>query len=144
MTPVSSNHAFITYVEGELLAVDDPSTALSSYVAAVEEANRVGASFVAGVASVALASARARTGDPAAAAAAYRGLLDYWRTTGHGPQLWTTARNAAALLVAQGHTREAALLLARADATPQATAVGPDIARHSGRSFVPVSSLVNA
>jgi predicted ATPase/DNA-binding SARP family transcriptional activator len=143
-TPVSSNHAFITYVEGELLAVDDPSTAVSSYVAAVEEANRVGASFVAGVASVALASARARTGDPAAAAAAYRGLLDYWRTTGHGPQLWTTARNAAALLVAEGRAREGALLLLSADASPEAAAVDPDIAQHSGRSFLPLSRAVGA
>ena len=99
---------------------------------------------MAGVAGVALASARARTGDPATAAAAYSDLLDYWRTTGHGPQLWTTARNAATLLLAEGHPREAALLLLRADATPQAAAVDPDIARHSGRSFVPVSTVVGA
>ena len=57
----------------------------------------MGATFVAGVAGVALASVRAKTGDRATAAAAYRDLLDHWRTTGHGPQLWTTARNAAAL-----------------------------------------------
>ena len=53
-----------------------PSTTLAppsaTYVAAVEEALSVGANFVAGVAGVALASARARTGDPATAAAAYR------------------------------------------------------------------------
>jgi len=143
-TPNSSNHAFITYVDGELLAVDDPGAAIPAYVAAIEEARSVGANFVAGVAGVGLASVQARTGDVAASAASFAQLLDFWHDTGHGPQLWTTARNAAALLVAQGHTREAALLLARADATPQATAVGPDIARHSGRSFVPVSSLVDA
>ena len=143
-SPIGSNHAFITYVEGELVAVDDPAAAIASYVAAVEEARSVGANFVAGVAGVALASARARTGDPATAAAAYSDLLDYWRTTGHGPQLWTTARNAATLLLAEGHPREAALLLLRADATPQAAAVDPDIARHSGRSFVPVSTVVGA
>ena len=97
---------------------------------------------MAGVASVALASARARTGDVAAAATAYRHLLDYWRTTGHGPQLWTTARNAATLLIAEGHPREAALLLLQADATPEAAAVDADIARHSGRSFVPIASVV--
>ena len=142
--PVGSNHAFITYLEGELVAVDDPATAIASYVAAVEEARSVGANFVAGVAGVALASAQARTGDLPTAAAAYSDLLDYWRTTGHGPQLWTTARNAATLLLAEGHPREAALLLLRADATPQAAAVDPDIARHSGRSFVPVSTVVGA
>ena len=64
-SPNGSNHAFITYVEGELVAVDDPAAAIASYVAAVEEARSVGANFVAGVAGVALASARARTGDPA-------------------------------------------------------------------------------
>jgi hypothetical protein len=40
--------------------------------------------------------------------------------------------------------RQAALLLVRADATPQATAVDPDIARRSGRSFVTISSVVAA
>jgi tetratricopeptide (TPR) repeat protein len=143
-TPNSSNHAFITYVKGELLAVEDPAAAAPAYVAAIEEARSVGANFVAGVARVGLASAQARTGDLAASAEGFAQLLDFWRNTGHGPQLWTTARNAAALLLAQGHTREAALLLVRADATPQATAVDPDIARHSGRSFVAVSSVVDA
>jgi len=143
-SPNSSNHAFITYVEGELVAVDDPAAAVPSYVAAIEEARSVGANFVAGVAGVALASAQARTGDLAAAAEGFAHLLDFWRSTGHGPQLWTTARNAAALLLTQGHPREAALLLLRADATPQAAVVDPDIARHSSRSFVAVSSVVGA
>ncbi len=143
-TPNSSNHAFITYVEGELLAVNEPAAAAPAYVAAIEEARSVGANFVAGVAGVGLASAQARTGNLAASAEGFAQLLDFWRSTGHGPQLWTTARNAAALLLAQGHTREAAQLLIRADATPQATTVDPDIARHSGRSFVAVSSVVGA
>ena len=137
LEPLSpGNHAFLSYVRGELAAPDDPSTALRHHLAAVEEANSVGATFVAGVAGVALASVRAKTGDRATAAAAYRDLLDHWRTTGHGPQLWTTARNAAALLMAEGHAREAALLLLRADASPEAAAVDADIARYSGRSYV--------
>ena len=41
-TSPSSNHAFITYVEGELMAVDNSATAISCYVAAVAEASRVG------------------------------------------------------------------------------------------------------
>jgi predicted ATPase/DNA-binding SARP family transcriptional activator len=144
MSPCGSNHAFITYVEGELVAVEDPAAAMGSYVAAVEEARSVGANFVAGVASVALASAQARVGDPATAASAYSRLLDYWRGSGHGPQLWTTARNAATLLVSEGYRREAALLLLRAEQTPEAAAVDADIARHSGRSFVPLSDVVDA
>jgi predicted ATPase len=144
LRPNGSNHAFVTYVEGELAAADRPEEAVSLYTAAVEEARSVGATFVAGVAEVALATLQARIGDPVTAAAAYGRLLDAWRTSGHGPQLWTTARNAATLLLAQGHPREAALLLLRADATPDAAAVDPEIARHSGRSFVAVETVVDA
>jgi hypothetical protein len=129
-------------VKGELAGLDDPPAARRHHVAAVEEANGVGATFVAGVAGVALASVRAKTGDRATAAAAYRDLLEHWRTTGHGPQLWTTARNAAALLMAAGHTREAALLLVKADASPEAAAVDVDIARYSGRSYVAWTDVV--
>jgi predicted ATPase/DNA-binding SARP family transcriptional activator len=142
LRPNGSNNAFVTYVEGELAAADSPEVAVGHYTAAVEEARSVGATFVAGVAGVALASLQARVGDPAVAAAAYGRLLDAWRTSGHGPQLWTTARNAATLLLAHGHAREAALLLLRADATPDSAAVDPEIARHSGRSFVPVETVV--
>src|SRR3954447_15565224 len=138
------NHAFLSYVKGELAVLDDPPTALRHQLAAVEEANGVGATFVAGVAGVALASVRAKTGDRATAAAAYRDLLEHWRTTGHGPQLWTTARNAAALLLAAGHTREAALRLLKADASPEAAAVDADIARYSGRSYVSWTDVVGA
>lgn len=141
LSPNSSNHAFVVYVEGELAAPDDPEAAVRHYTAAVEEARSVGATFVAGVAEVALASVQARIGDPRSAAAAYSRLLDAWRSSGHGPQLWTTARNAASLLLDHGHAREAALLLLRADATPDAAAVDPEIARHSGRSYLPVESV---
>ena len=142
--PHGGSHAFLTYVEGEQVAVDDPLAGIPKYVAAVEESLSVGANFVAGVAGVALAAAQARTGDAPTAAGGYRYLLDYWRTTGHGPQLWTTARNAATLLLAEGCTREAALLLLRADTTPEAARVDPDIARHSGRSFVDLADAVAA
>lgn len=143
-SPNCSSHAFITYVEAEMVTVNDPSTAIGLYLAAVEEASSVGASFVAGVAGVALASARTRTGDLAAAAAAFSDLLEHWRTTGHGPQLWTTGRNAAALLVAEGYDREGALLLLRADASPEAAAVDADIAKHSSRSFLPLPQVADA
>lgn len=144
LRPSGGNHAFITYVDGELASADNPEVALARYTAAVEEAHSVGATFVAGVAEVAMATLQARIGDVATAAVAYSRLLDAWRTSGHGPQLWTTARNAAALLLAHGHRREAALLLLRADATPDAAAVDPEIARHSGRTFIPVESVVSA
>ena len=135
-SPNGSNHAFVTYVEGERLALEDPTAAIGRFVAAVEEALSVGANFVAGVAGVALASAQARTGAVEAAAGGYRRPARLLAHDGHGPQLWTTARNAASLLLGEGYTREAVLLLLCADATPEAAHVDPDIARHSGRSFV--------
>ena len=85
------------------------------YLEAIEGARRAGATFVEGVASVALASARTRIGDVAGAADGFAYLIDYWRRTGQTTQLWTTARNAAGLLSTVGRTRTAALLLISAD-----------------------------
>ena len=48
-----------------------------------------------------------------------------------------SARNAAGLLTSVGRTEIAALLLLSADAAPGAAAVGPQIARFSGRTFTP-------
>ncbi|MGH3365195.1 MAG: hypothetical protein ACRDOW_10735, partial [Nocardioidaceae bacterium] len=56
---------------------------------------------------------------------------------------WTTARNAAGLLSSLGRSRPAVLLLICADAAPGAAAVGPEIARFSGRAFTPVAELVD-
>lgn len=77
-----------------------------------------------GVATVGLASALTATGGVAGAADAYLVLLDHWPVTGNRTQLWTTVRNAAALLLQQGRVRTAALLLARAGAADSASAVG--------------------
>ena len=140
--PCPSQRAFVAYVEGELAAVEEPERAIPLYLSAIEQASACGGNFVEGVATVALASARIRTGDLAAAAADFRHILDYWHTTGHQTQLWTTARNAAQLLAGEGRGRAAALLLIRADATPAAAAVDPDIARHSGRMFITPEDVV--
>ncbi len=118
-----SHHAFASYVSGELTARENPVAALPIYEAAVIEANSVGATFVAGVASVALASVRTEIGDRATAARAFADLLDIWHRTGQAPQLWTTARNAASLLFAEGHVREAILLTTHADRSPDAATV---------------------
>ena len=140
--PCASPRAFTDYVEGELVAVEDPAAAIPLYLSAIEGARTVGANFVDGVASVALASARTRTGEHAAAAEMFGHLLGYWSATGHGPQLWTTARNAVPLLLAHDRTREAALLLLHADRAPNAAAVNEQIARHSGRAFTSLDELL--
>ena len=86
-------------------------------------ARRSAATFVEGVARVALASAHTRTGDVAGAAEGFDYLLDAWHRTGQTTQLWTTARNAAGLLAAVGATRTAALVVVCADGQPGAAAV---------------------
>ncbi|QBR91153.1 BTAD domain-containing putative transcriptional regulator [Nocardioides euryhalodurans] len=135
--------AFAAYVEGELRAAADPAAAVPHYLEAIEGGARVGATFVEGVARVALASARTRTGDVAGAADGFAYLLDAWRRTGQETQLWTTARNAAGLLAAAGRSEAAARLLICADAAPGAATVGHEIARHSGRVYVPVTDVVD-
>jgi predicted ATPase/DNA-binding SARP family transcriptional activator len=139
-----SHAAFAAYVEGELVAASQPHRAIPHYLGAIERSRQCGATFVEGVASVALASVRTRTGDVSAAAEGFGYLLDLWRRTGQRTQLWTTARNAASLLAAAGRPRCAALLLLTADTEPAAAAVGPAIARHSGRVFVPLDRIVPA
>lgn len=139
-----SQAAFATYVEGELRVTQQPEASIPFYVDAIATARTCGARFVEGVAGVALASARVRAGDTAGAAQQFGELLRSWQRSGHATQLWTTARNAAALVARAGRTRTAALVLLCADRQPGAAAVSPSIARHSGRLFVPVEDLVPA
>ncbi len=140
--PCDSHVAFAAYVEGELRANDRVEDSVPYYREAMAVARRCGATFVEGVASVALASANTRTGDVAAAAEGFDCLLDAWSRTGQTTQLWTTARNAAGLLASVGATHTAALVLVCADRQPGAAAVDPAIARYSGRMYVPLADLV--
>lgn len=139
-----SQIAFATYVEGELRVTEEPEVSIPHYVEAIAIARTCGAHFVEGVAGVALASARVRAGDTTGAAEQFAELLGSWQRSGHGTQLWTTARNAAALLVRAGRPRVAAMVLLCADGQPGAAAVSASIARHSGRLFIPVEELVPA
>ncbi len=138
-----SHVAFAAYVEGELRATTNVEQSVPYYLEAIDGARRAGANFVVGIASVALASARTRIGDVSGAADGFAYLIDYWRRTGQTTQLWTTARNAAGLLSTVGRHELAALLLICADDAPGAAAVGPQIARFSGRTFTPMGDLVD-
>lgn len=141
----ASNRAFASYVAGEITAIDDQGAAIPAYEEAIGAARSVGATFVEGIAAVALASARTRLGDRSAAAAAYAELLGIWQETGQAPQLWTTARNAAVLLAAEGRVREAALLSTRADAAPGASATphehGLDPRHHAEEYLIDADEL---
>ena len=143
-TECVGNRAFARYVSGEVTAHQDQRAALPYYESAITEATSVGASFVAGVASVALASAQTMVGDRATAARAFAELLQTWHATGQTPQLWTTARNAAALLLAEGRVREAVLLTIHAERSPEAATVDERIAAHSSRAHVPLADLLEA
>ena len=115
-----SQHAFLDYVHGELLSAHDPSSALALYERAHERAAGVGATFIVGVARVGAAACLVRVGDVARAAEAYVVLLGAWRDSGQPTQLWTTARDAAALLRVRGRIDVADLLVECADLDPAA------------------------
>jgi hypothetical protein len=126
--PCPSHRAFNAYVRGEIAASSDQSIARQWYTAAIEIAKGCGAGFVEGVATVGLASLSSTAGDTMAAAHSYLLLLDYWTRTGNATQLWTTVRNVAQLLAAQGRHDEAALLLAAAnESASAATLTGKDL-----------------
>lgn len=128
--PCMSHRAFNFYVEGEISAERDPVLAGEAYTAAVDVAHRCGAAFIAGVATVGLASVWSASGDVAGAAHGYLLLLDYWNETGNATQLWTTVRNIARLLTDHGRHRDAALLVAAADRSTSASVLtGEDAAR---------------
>ena len=89
-------------------------------------ARRSGATFVEGVASVGLVRLWADRGRTRQALDGYRTLLVDWRRTGHWTQLWTTLRNLAVLLADTGQPEAAALVVAAADAAPEAAEVTVD------------------
>ena len=124
--PCLSHQAFRLYVEGEIAAATDPTTAESAYVAAVEVARRCRAGFIEGVATVGLAALWTRTGNIDAAARGFHLLLEYWQSSGNETQLWTTVRNVARLVIEQGDAVLGARLLEAADRSPAAAEVMGD------------------
>jgi tetratricopeptide (TPR) repeat protein len=119
-----TGRAYVDYAAGELAI--DPAGAVADYTRAIELSRTCGAAFAEGVATVGLASVWTSLGDAAKAADGFLMLLDYWPSAGNQTQLWTTVRNAALLLLDQGRTLAAALMLRAADAADSASAVGGD------------------
>jgi tetratricopeptide (TPR) repeat protein len=130
--------AFAEYTAAELETGPHPDLAVEHYAEAIRLARTCGAAFVEGVASLGLVRLWAAQGRTAQALAGYRELLEAWRRSGHWTQLWTTLRNLAGPLAEAGRPREAALLLAAADAAPEAplvtvAAVATELAELTGR-----------
>ncbi len=121
-----SHQAFAHYTAAEIEAGSDPDAATARYGRAVELARSTGATFVEGVASVGLVRLWADRGRTRQALDGYRTLLVDWRRTGHWTQLWTTLRNLGVLLADTGQPEAAALVVAAADAAPEAAEVTVD------------------
>jgi hypothetical protein len=103
--------AYVWYCAGETVLSADIDLARTRLTRAIELAERCGAAFVTGVAGASKASLDARFGDPAAAAADYRWLLDHWRRAGIWSTQWIMLRSIAGLLDRLGQPRDAAVLM---------------------------------
>lgn len=101
-----SELALCRYAWGELLGPD--RAAVAEYEQAIELASEVGASFVASISRVGLASTWAANGEARRAAREFDTVVRYWRTTGNWIQQWTTLRNVAVLLDTAGRPATAA------------------------------------
>ncbi|MQA16969.1 MAG: hypothetical protein GEV09_23400 [Pseudonocardiaceae bacterium] len=123
--------SFACYVDAEVAAADDPSTAVPLLREAARDADRAGASFAGGLATTALVAALTRLGRGAEALDVVGPLLERWLRLAVWPQLWTTLRILAELLADNDLPETAALLLAAADHAPSAPAVtGDDAERY--------------
>ncbi|MGB3185661.1 MAG: BTAD domain-containing putative transcriptional regulator [Ornithinimicrobium sp.] len=120
------------YLEGEIRLDTDPDVARPALQQAIEIAESVRNRFLAGVARVALASLEARHGQPAAALAVFRQIVNHWRMCGDWVHMWTTLHNLLVLLERVGAADSAAVLLGAAQtATTGAQAFGDDAERQA-------------
>jgi hypothetical protein len=104
--------AYAWYGAAEAIMNEDPLEARRRARRALDEAEVTGAWFVTGIAGASVASIDARHGEvDAAAAAAYRWLLPWWRRSGEYSALWTLLPSIAQPLDRLGRPRTAAVLL---------------------------------
>jgi len=124
--------AFARYAAAEAVAVADYAMGVPLLETAVQDVDRAGAEFSAGLAATALATALIRLDRTAEALDVVGPLLERWLRLAAWPQLWTTMRLLAELLARNDRPEEAALLLAAADRAPSAPAIaGTDIDRYA-------------
>lgn len=121
-----SMQAWGAYVAGEIDSVAGRrELAEEHYLRAVDLAQRSGATFLVGIATVGLLTVRAAAGRVHDALRGYSDVVDYFERTGNWTHLWVTLRNLADLLRRLGDDEPAAVLEAAADRAPDAPAVGP-------------------
>lgn len=123
--------AFAGYATGEVILLTDREGAVPVLREAAADADRVGAAHVGAVCRIALLSALTRLGRHPEAVDLAGPLLHDELRTGSWPQLWTTLRIVAELLVSLDRHETAALLLAAAHAARSAPAIkGDDVDRY--------------
>ncbi len=123
LAEVGEVDGFVAYTRGELAAETDPDAALAWFDLAHRRNEERGDTFNREVAGIGRAAVLLRLGRHDEAAAALRELLDSLRRLGMWPQVWTTLRLAAELLVELDDPGRAAALLAAADRDPLAPAI---------------------
>jgi hypothetical protein len=119
-----SGRAWGWYVAAESVRLDDPADCIRRPKQAIDLARLVGSVFIQGLAEVGIAAAALRIGDRMTALRLLPDILRGWQRSGSWFQQWTTLRTLAALLSELGADEQAAVLLAAADAAPDAPAIG--------------------
>jgi len=125
----ASVRAFAFYALAEAVAAAEPAAAREHLADGLHLADAVGASWIAGLIHLSLATLAARAGDPAAALPHYRVLLDLWRRAGTWTQQWNALRTLVVVLSDLGRHEDAARLLAGVEANAATSRWGEDDAR---------------
>jgi predicted ATPase/class 3 adenylate cyclase len=108
--------AWARYVDGELDADHDPTSAIEMLEESIEYAVTVDNEFVAGISLIALAATAGRHGDSAIALEAMERCIHLFSGAGNRPQLWTAVRNLVEILHSVGADDDALVLHAAAEA----------------------------
>jgi predicted ATPase/DNA-binding SARP family transcriptional activator len=121
--------AYALFTEGEVIADEDPSRALTVFEDARRLANTVHNRFVSGIALSAEVAVRGRHGPPDTALALFRQAIEHWRATGNRMLLIITLRNLVVLFARTGRDQAAARLAASLDRDAPSPSYGAEAER---------------
>jgi hypothetical protein len=121
--------AYALWTQGETLADVDPERAAEALDAARDIADRVGNSFVSGIARTASVALRGRHGSPDEALNLFREAIEHWRVAGNRTLMVTALRNLVILFARTGRDDSAAALAATLDDVAPAKSYGTEAQR---------------
>jgi hypothetical protein len=123
---VAAIDGFLAFAYGELAADDDPDGAIEWFTRSMRLSDTLGTTYTREIARIGRAAILVRQRRTADAARACSESVRATARMGMWPQVWTTLRITAELLVAEGHATLAATVLTAADADEQSSEVlGP-------------------